>query len=123
MENQEETANIIMPPSALSIFDANQVTVLKIETDGKMFWRPQGSTELVELDIEKDLSTAFALCVEMLSGLPHKTLMEQTRSEAVKSKAQSIAEAVTQYLMDIKLTTEEHKAIHIKNVTTIVNGI
>lgn len=119
----EEQHKIADPASAISIFDANQVTVLKIEMDGRMFWRPQGSTELVELDIDNDLSTAFSLCVEMLSGMSYKPLMEDTRQKAVSAKALPIAEAVTQYLIDIQLTTEEHRAIHVKNVKSIVDGI
>ena len=88
-----------------------------------MQWRPQGSTELVDMDVEKDVALAFALCCEMLSGLPAKTLIENTKKLGVIAKAQPIAEAVTQYLIDIKLTTEEHKDIHVKNVKSIVDGI
>jgi hypothetical protein len=116
--------NIIQPIApALAIHDGNQVTVLKIEADGKMFWRPQGSTELEELDIDKDLTTAFTLCVEMLSGMGPKQLLEDVRSKAVKAKADVIAEQVAQYLIDIKHIKPEDKSVHIKNVTTIVNGI
>lgn len=109
--------------ASLSIQDANNVTVLKIETDGRMMWRPQGSIELVELDIDKDLSIAFALCVEMLSGARYKQLMTDVRKNAVNDEATNIAERVAQYLIDIKHIKPEDKDVHVKNVTTIVNGI
>ena len=120
MENQEVKLN--MTP-ALSIYDANQITVLQIETTGKMMWRPQGSTELVELDIDKDLSIAFTLCVEMLSGMGYKPLLEDIRKKATHEKSDQIANDVAQYLIDIKHIRPEDKAVHVKNITTIINGI
>ena len=123
MENQEEVNMLVPEIPALTIHDGNNIDVLKIETNGRILWRPQGSTELVELDVEKDLSIAFALCIEMLSGMPSKQLLTDVRGKAIKDNAQTIAEQVAQYLIDIKLTTEEHRDIHIKNVSTIVNGI
>ena len=118
-----ENAQIMPEVPALSIQDSNQVVVFKIETNGRILWRPQGSTELEVMDVENDLSIAFALCVEMMAGMGHKALLHDIRGKAVKDKAQAIAEGVAQYLVDIKHIKEEHKDIHIKNVTTIVNGI
>ena len=122
--NNDDTQDaIVIPNSAITISDGDGTPVLVIDTDGKMLWRPQGSTELVEMDVNKDVTLAFSLCCEMLSGLPAKTLMDTTRKKAVAEKAQSIAESVAQYLIDIKLTTEEHKDIHVKNVKSIIDGI
>lgn len=125
MENTEQfnTASLGNICSAISIHDSNHTEVLRIETDGRIFWRPQGSTELTQITMDKDLSIAFSLCVEMLSGSPYKSLMETVRTNAVKDKADAIGNAVADYLVDIKLATTEHRDIHVKNVKIIVNGI
>lgn len=124
MENTRLTTVSANVSSAISIHDSNHTEVLRIETDGRIFWRPQGSTELTQITMDKDLAIAFSLCVEMLSGgSPYKSLMETVRANAVKDKADVIGNAVADYLVDIKLATTEHRDIHVKNVKIIVNGI
>jgi len=112
-----------MQSNAITISDGDGTPVLVIDINGTMQWRPQGSTELIEMNVEKDVALAFALCVEMLSGMPYKTLMNTTRKNAVDDKAGAIAEGVAQYLIDINLAAEEHRDIHTKNVKLIIDGL
>lgn len=61
---------------------ASNKEVMRIENDGRIFYRHKG--KMVQVKMPKDLALAFAVSIEAISGLPHKKLMKKIREEAVE---------------------------------------
>jgi len=64
--------------SAIQIKDKEQKEVLRIETNGDIFWLKNGKMTKVKMD--KELSLAFSYCVTVMSGMSPDKLIEKIKT-------------------------------------------
>jgi len=75
----------VSDPSAISIFNKETKEVLRIEADGRIFWRKPGQDEMLPVEMDQDLALAFSLAVETMAGLTGSKLMNKIREDAVNN--------------------------------------
>ena len=69
-------------PASISVRMDNNVEVMRIENDGRVFWLRDGKNKpLVQAKIDNDIAQAFALCVVELTGLDTSAIIKNIQEK------------------------------------------
>lgn len=79
--NNPVTVSYTPNPVAFSINNANSEIVLQISNTGKIMWREPATGELVQANVDSDLTQAFALSVAQIANISAEELIKDIRNK------------------------------------------